>query len=540
MDPRLWQRARATRTYLLAAVGIGVLTAGLVIAQSWVLSQTVAGVFAHRSLTDVPFGGLLPAIGLFGLILLGRAALAWLNSWLAHRSAARVKAQLRHDIVAARLTDPTRPQPTGRLITLMTQGLDALDGYFAKYLPQLGLAATVPVIVLVAIVLTDWESALIIGLTLPLIPVFMILIGKVTQARMDRRWVVQSRLAHHFGDLVAGLPTLQVFGRARAQEKGLVATEAKHRAETMSTLRVSFLSAFVLELVATYSVALVAVPIGIRLVFGEMDLAAGLFVLMLAPEAYLPVRKVGAHYHDSVDGIAAADEAFAVIDGTAPGSGETPAPTQGPVELDSVGVTYPGAAEPALRAVSLRVAPGEVVAVVGPSGGGKSTALATLLGFVTPTTGRVLLDGVDLADCDIATWRKQVAWVAQEPGIINGTIADNVRLGDPEADDAQIAAALDRARATDLGAAREIGDSGEGLSAGERRRVALARALLRIEAGGRLLVLDEPTAGLDSDTEAEVIAQVRAAGVATLVVTHRPAVIAAADRVVTIGSAVAS
>ncbi|WP_026927483.1 thiol reductant ABC exporter subunit CydD [Granulicoccus phenolivorans] len=519
---------------------MGILTAVLVLAQSWVLSQTVAGVFADRSPAGVPFGGPAGAIGLFALILLGRAGLAWVNSCLAHRSAARVKAQLRHDIVAARLAAPTRPQPTGRLITLMTQGLDALDGYYAKYLPQLGLALTVPVIVLVAIVLTDWESALIIALTLPLIPMFMILIGKVTQARMDRRWVVQSRLAHHFGDLVAGLPTLQVFGRARAQETGLIRTEEKHREETMSTLRVSFLSAFVLELVATYSVALVAVPIGIRLVYGQLDLAAGLFVLMLAPEAYLPVRKVGAHYHDSVDGIAAADEAFAVIDGTDLPGGTRPAPAQGPVALENVSVTYPGTSEPALTGLSLEVRPGEVVALVGPSGSGKSTALAALLGFVAPTDGRVLLAGVDLADCDIATWRSQLAWVAQEPGIINGTIADNVRLGDPGAADAQVETALSRARAAGLGANREIGDSGEGLSAGERRRVALARALLRIEAGGRLLVLDEPTAGLDTDTEAEIIAEVRAAGVAALVVTHRPAVIAAADRVVSVGAQVSS
>ncbi|GAB3622805.1 hypothetical protein GCM10027418_08870 [Mariniluteicoccus endophyticus] len=535
VDPRLLRRARATRTYLVAAVAVGSLTALLIVAQAWLLSRTIARVFHARSVDAAPFGGLVPALGLLTLVLTGRAAFGWLNTWLAHRSAAAVKSQLRRDILTARLREPGATSlTTSQLIALVTRGLDALDGYVARYLPQLALAVTVPLIVGVAILTADLTSAVIVALTLPLIPVFMILIGLATQRQLDRSWRTHSRLANHFGDLVAGLPTLQVFGRAKAQSTGLVATEDRHRSETMATLRVTFLSSFALELLATYSVALVAVPIGLRLVEGHFSLEAGLFVLILVPEAYLPVRQVGTHYHDSVDGIAAADEAFALIEAADRPTGTTTAPdlATAPLVLESASFTHPGAFDAALAPLDLVVEPGRVVALVGPSGGGKSTVLGLVMGFLRPTGGRVRVGDVDLASCDLAEWRRQLAYVSQDPGLVTGTIADNVRLGDPTADDAAVTHALARAGASDLPASLDVGDEGEGLSAGERRRVALARALLRLDSGARLLVLDEPTAGLDADTETRVIATVRESGASALVVTHRPAVVAAADQVV--------
>lgn len=539
IDPKLLRRVGATRAYLVAGVAIGTLTAVCVVIQAWLLAQLVAQVFAGRPLHELPFGGLVAAMAALGAVIAVRATLAWLNGWLSHRAAAAVKSQLRSEIMAARVRDPhTQPMSTGSLIALMTQGLDGLDGYFSRYLPQLALAVTIPLIVGTAILFADWESALIVAVTLPLIPVFMILIGKVTEAKVTRRWRVQSRLAHHFGDLVAGLPTLQVFGRARAQEAGLVHTEARHRRETMATLRMSFLSSLVLELLATYSVALVAVPIGLRLVVGDLDLATGLFVLILVPEAYLPVRQVGVHYHDSADGVAAAEQAFAVIEGapTAATAGGLPNPAGG-VTLERVSFGYPAAPHPVLRELTFGVAPGEVVALTGPSGCGKSTVCALVMGFRRPTAGRVLIGATDLAELDSARWRARTAWVGQEPGMLSGTIADNVLLGDPDADRAAVVAALTEAGGAGLDPDRDVGDTGEGLSAGERRRVALARALLRIRAGAALLVLDEPTAGLDADTEAHVLAGVRRSGAAALVVTHRPAVIAAADRVVDLAGA---
>ncbi|HHV21629.1 MAG TPA: thiol reductant ABC exporter subunit CydD [Propionibacterium sp.] len=549
IDHRLLTRARATRTYLVAGVAVGTATALLVVSQAWILSRMIARVFDSRgpdgtqpgSVDAMPFGGLWAALGVLTAIIAGRALLAWLNSWLAHRSAAAVKSQLRADIMAARLRAPGRTDTsTGSLIALLTHGLDNLDGYFSRYLPQLALAFTVPLIVGVAIFATHVPSALIVAVSLPLIPVFMVLIGLATKVKMAKSWRTQRRLANHFGDLVAGLPTLQAFGRAKNQTIGLGISEQKHRSETMSTLRVTFLSGATLELLATYSVALVAVPVGLLIVDGQMDLVTGMFVLILVPEVYLPVRQVGVHYHDSVDGIAAADDAFAVIEaaGGKPGTLPAPSPAEAPVVFDRVSFTYPEGKVPALVDFSAEVRPGEVVALAGPSGCGKSTVLALLMGFWAPSTGDIRVGDRLLFELDITSWREQLAYVAQEPGLVSGTIADNVRLGNPSAGADAVADALRRAGGEALDPEREVADAGENLSAGEIRRIAMARALLRIDAGAKLLVLDEPTAGLDGDTEAHVLEGVRRSGAGALVVTHRPAVLAAADRVIELSAPV--
>ncbi len=537
IDGRLLRRGRATRNFLAALTAVGVVTSVLVIAQARLISDAIAHVFAsHR--TD----GVLRWAGLLALVFLARAALGWAGEVLAHRAAADVKSGLRHDLLAARLARPQNASaPTGTLVTLVTEGLDDLDGYYAKYLPQVLLAGSVPLIVGITIATQDIESAVIIAITIPLIPLFMALIGWSTQTQVARRLRVATRLANHFADLVTGLSTLQVFGRARAQLTGLRATENAHRAETMRTLRVTFLSSFALELLATISVALVAVSVGFRVVFAEMDLRTALFILILAPEAYLPVRQVGVHFHDAADGMAAADAAFAVVEdaGRAASAGTRPVPDDTTLELDAVTHRYPGSPADALAPLSLTVAPGEIVALAGPSGGGKSTALAVVAGFLQPTSGRVLVGGVPLVDLDADRWRTAIAWVGQVPGMIHGTIAENTALGSPDASASDIAEALRDAGAGTLDPARPVGDDAEGLSAGERRRVGVARALLRLRSGAaRLLILDEPTAGLDSDTEATVLRAVRAAGVGALVVSHRPAVLAMVDRVVDVGSAV--
>lgn len=538
VDPRLLRRARATRVYLVAGIAVGTVTAGVIVAQAWMLATAIAGTVARRDLSAVT-----ATIGPLVAVFVVRGLLSWLTTVLAQRSAAAVKSQLRTEIMAARLRQPGAGSssvgtPTGAgLVSVLTQGLDALDGYFARYLPQLVLAAAVPLIVGVAILTADWVSAVIIVVTVPLIPLFMVLVGWMTQARVRKRATVQERLAHHFADLVAGLPTLQVFGRAKAQAEGLRRTGEAHRRETMATLRISFLSALVLELLASLSVALVAVGIGLRVVEGDLTLAIGLFVLILAPEAYLPLRQVGVHYHDSADGVAAAERAFELIDAEGPTTGTHPVPdlSTAVVEVDRLSVTYPGSTAPALSGAGLLLGPGEVVAVGGPSGTGKSTLVSVLLGFVAPTSGRVLVGGVPLTELDLDAWRAALAWVPQHPSLVSGTIADNVRLGAPEAVSSRVRSALVRAGAGDLDPARELAAGGEGLSAGEVRRVALARALLRIDCGGgQLLVLDEPTAGLDVDAELAVITELRTLGVGVLVVSHRPAVLAGSDRVVTL------
>lgn len=543
LDKRLLQRATATRGFLVAVAVTGIINAACIIAQAWLIAHAVAGVFDTGSTS---FAGPLPNFSSYlvaiGAVFAVRAGLSWLNQWLAHRASAAVKSKLRTDLLAARLSRPTDASTSSSaLINLVVQGLDALDGYFSKYLPQLVMAAFIPLLIVGVVAGQDLLSAAIIAVTLPLIPVFMVLIGIQTREQVERRYKYQTRLANHFADLIMGLPTLQVFGRARAQLTGLRRTEDAFRTETLKTLRIAFLSGGVLELLATLSVALVAVSVGFRVVDHQLDLTTALFILVLAPEAYIPVRQVGVHFHDSADGTAAADAALALIEaGEQAAGGTMAAPDLATVaiDFDRVVVHYPGAEAASLTELSCTISPGEVVALVGRSGGGKSTALSVLMGFIAPTSGTLRVGGVDLAEIDLAAWRAQLAWVGQDPGMLRGTLASNVRLGFAAASDAQVRDALDRAGGELLELERPIADDGEGLSAGERRRVALARALLRIELGGaRLLVLDEPTAGLDQATEAVVVATVRAAGVGAVVVSHRPALLQLADEMVSVEAA---
>lgn len=549
IDPRLLRRARPVRRFLVLAVLIGSATAAAIVAQAWLIASAVGAGFAERTLTPA-----LSAVPWLAAVIMIRAGLGWANHTVGARTAAAVKSQLRLEIMTARLSAPDTPEvPAGRLVTMITGGLDALDGYFAKYLPQLVLAVTVPLIIGVAVLATDPVSALVVALTLPLIPLFMILVGWMTQALTRRRFAAQSRLAHHFVDLVAGLPTLQVFGRARAQAEGLRRSGELHRRETLRTLRVALLSALVLELLASLSVALVAVGIGLRVVEGDLTLTIGLFVLILAPEAYLPLRLVGAHYHDSADGVAAVEQAFAVIDSRTspqPTQPTRPEPVEGqasssprstsPIELTGVEVRFPGADRPAVSGVDLVVGPGELVALAGPSGAGKSTVLQVLLGFRRHSAGTVSVGGIPLANLDQDRWRAELAWVPQQPALISGTVADNVALGAQGAPPGRIRAALIRAGAGELDPDRPLPAAGAELSAGELRRVALARALLKIDCGGaHWLLLDEPTAGLDPDTELAAIAGVRELGIGGLVVSHRAAVLDAADRIVALPRAAA-
>ncbi|MEV5144368.1 thiol reductant ABC exporter subunit CydD [Streptomyces sp. NPDC052727] len=542
IDPRLLRYARATRIFLVAVIGLGAVGAGLVIAQAMLVAEIVVGAFQHgQSAAE-----LRTPLLLLAAVAVGRSMVAWLTELAAHRASAAVKSELRGrllDRAAALGPGWLSGQRTGSLVTLATRGIDALDDYFSRYLPQLGLAVVVPVAVLARIVTEDWVSAAIIVCTLPLIPVFMMLIGWATQSRMERQWRLLSRLSGHFLDVVAGLPTLKVFGRAKAQAESIRRITGEYRQATLRTLRIAFLSSFALELLATLSVALVAVTIGMRLVHGDMDLSIGLVILVLAPEAYLPLRQVGAQYHAAAEGLAAAEEIFSVLETAVPESGTGAVPTGG-VAFEGVTVRYPGRSSDAVTDVSFTVEPGETVALVGPSGVGKSTLLSVLLGFVRPTEGRVRIGGADLAGLDVADWRSRVAWVPQRPHLYAGTIAENVRLARPDADEEAVRRALRDAGAWEFVAALPdgvdtvLGEDGAGLSAGQRQRLALARAFL---ADRPVLLLDEPTAALDGRTEGEVVAAVRrlAAGRTVVLVVHRPALLGVADRVVRLGGAVA-
>jgi ATP-binding cassette, subfamily C, bacterial CydCD len=443
--------------------------------------------------------------------------------------------------------------PAGEVVALVTHGLDALDAYFSRYLPQLVLAAIVPLAVVACLAAVDLVAALTVALTVPLIPLFMILIGSATERRRRRRWDALARLSGHFLDVVAGLPTLRVFGRASAQLGRLEKVTDDYRRESMATLRVAFLSAFALELAATLSVALVAVGVALRLVDGAMDLHAGLFVLILAPEAYLPLRQLGASFHAAEEGLGAADEAFRVIQAASgeaatgvggPPRGAAPVPDLRGVELRVEGVTVrqPGRALEAPFEASFVLRPGEVVAVSGPSGAGKSTLLDVILCLRPADSGTVLLAGaggesVAVPTLDREAWHRCVAWVPQHPFCFAGSVAANVRLAAPDASESAVSEALATVGLAEVDPRTLLGEGGAGLSSGQRRRLGVARALLT---GGDFLILDEPTAGLDAAAEATVLAAVGAAahthGRAVLLVAHRHAALAIADRVVEIAS----
>jgi thiol reductant ABC exporter CydD subunit len=539
VDRRLLRWGRPTRTYLGLSVALGTLRGLLLVAQAWLLATIIAGAFISKE----DLADLRRPIELLVAVAILRAAVSWASEWSANRCSAQVKSMLRAALVrrASGLGTDGRPgTPSGQLATLATRGLDALDGYFARYLPQLFLSVIVPLTVLVAVLSVDWVSAVIMIVTLPLIPVFMALIGMATRAHTDRQLRALHRLSGHFLDVVSGLTTLKVFGRARAQVDVIEEVTNSYRRRLMATLRVTFLSSLVLELLASVSVALIAVAIGLRLLNGHMDLRSGLFVLVLAPEAYAPLRQLGADYHASAEGLSAADQVFDVLDRPLPEHGtrtDIPDPARCPLLVEAVGFTYPGRDRPALEGATLEVAPGEVVAVTGPSGCGKSTLLAILLGLIQSDSGTVAVGGVNIAALDPDAWRARLSWVPQHPHIFAASIADNIRLGRRDAGPEEVVEAVSAAGLTGLigrlpeGLDTRVGEGGTGLSAGERQRIALARAFLR---DAPLLLLDEPTANLDGETEADIVEAVRRLGRhrTVVMVAHRPALIALADRVV--------
>lgn len=549
---RLLASGRIATVALCAAVGLGVASALLAVAQAALLARSIAGAFLDGQ--DAADLGL--PLALLAAVLVARAVLAWLAEIAAQRISGAVKRDLRLRLLGRAVGLGPRwaaGQASGEVVLLATRGLDALDGYYGRYLPQLGLAAVVPLAVVVCLFAVDVVAALTVLLTVPLIPVFMVLIGRMSVAHRTRRWAALARLAHRFTDVVAGLPTLRAYGRASAQVEILRRVTDTYRSTTMATLRVAFLSALALELLATISVALVAVGVGLRLATGGMTLEVGLFALILAPEAYLPLRRLGSEFHASEEGLTAAAGAFAIIDapetvrgrgaGLEGGAGvpvavpvAVPAGPLG-VTVEDLWVEQPGREVAAPAGASLVVRPGEVVAVTGESGAGKSTLLAVVLGMLEPSAGQVLVAGADgvateVRDLDADEWRRAVAWVPQAPYLFAGTVAENVRLGAPDAPDDEVASALVAVGLGDVAPSLVLGERGRGLSSGQRRRVGIARAIVR---RARVLLLDEPTAGLDEAAEAVVLAAVSAEadrGAAVLLVAHRPGAVAGADRVV--------
>jgi len=522
LDPRLLRYSAAARGYLAVTVVLGLVATGLILIQASLLARLLAGAATGTGLT-VLAGALVTLV----VVLVARAGATYGGEVTALRAAAAVKSQLRRRLVdhALRLGPSWLArhdsQKSGEVTTLATKGLDGLDAYFARYLPQLVLACLVPVAVLIRVAFADWISAVVIGVTLPLIPVFAILVGLHTKATTQRQWRLLSRLGGHFLDVVEGLPTLKLFGRGKPQAEVIGQVTEEYRAVTMSTLRVAFLSAFVLELAAALATALVAVEVGLRLLAGHMSYSTALLVLLLTPEAYLPLRAVGAQFHASTEGAAAAHDVFEILDTAVPASADPNTPTTAPqvpaphrpapgrrvslrddtIKLTGVSLAYPGRDRPALAAVNLAIRPGDRITLAGPSGAGKSSLLALLLRFTEPTGGRIEVGGVDLMSIPVGEWRRQISWVPQQPYLFTTSVAANIALGQPEATPEAIARAAQAAGAAEFieglpdGYATEVVERGLRLSSGQRQQIALARAFLR---DAPLLLLDEPTAHLDA------------------------------------------
>jgi ATP-binding cassette, subfamily C, bacterial CydD len=539
LDPRLLGRASAARMLLGVDAAIGIASAVLLLLQATLLARVVTRAFDGASLDAVSTGLLLLLV-----VFAARGVLAWGFEVAGRRAASDVLSELRLELVEQRL----RRQPaasdgaaSAEIAAAAVQGVDSLEAYFARYLPQVVLACVVPVAVLAWVATVDITSALVLLATLPLVPVFMWLIGRYTEEQTHRRWQSLRLLSTHFLDVVRGLPTLRAFNRAGEQVAKVEEVSDRYREATMATLRVSFVSGSVLELAATLGVALAAVTVGVRLVDGGIGLQAGLTVLVLAPELYQPLRQLGAQFHASADGLAVADRMLAVLDAPpavdAAGHARAPSPARAPVGLERVSFAYPDRPGLVLDALDLELFPGETVGLVGESGAGKSTVAALLLRLRQPSEGRVSVGGIDLASCDVEAWRRQIAWLPQRPTLFRGTVADNIRLADVHAadDSVRVAARLAGAdafvRRLPSGYDTIIGDGGRPLSAGEVQRLALARAFLR---DAPFVILDEPTANLDPASAALLVDAVERLGArrTVLLITHRLDAARQADRIV--------
>ena len=556
LQRRLLSETRAARPHVILACLLGVAAAVLIVAQAALLAYVIdraAGAGASVS-------SLTPQLIALAAVLLARAGVSGAFELSGRLGATRVMSELRGRLARQLLVVCPDGRPaemrTGDLAAAAVQGVDALESWFAGYLPQLVLAAVVPVAVLGWVLAIDPIPGAILVLTVPILIVFMVLIGRGAQAQTRARWQALALLSAHFLDVVRGLPTLIAHRREHAQADTLGQVGERYRHETIATLRIAFLSAFVLELCAMIGTALVAATIGVQLVDGALSLQVGLTVLLLAPELYGPLRGLGQQYHSGSEGLAAAERIFAVLDrppalrpviarpaGAEPVAAATPDPARVPIRLAGVTYEYPQRPGAALSGLDLELAPGEITALVGPSGAGKSTVARLLLRLADPTAGTVSCGGVDLRTLDPERWRAQVAWVPQRAQLFAGTVADNIRLGAPDATDVQMRRAAAMAGASALidtlpdGMATVLGEgSGRRLSAGQTRRISLARAFLRADA--RLLILDEPTAHLDERGAHDLAGAIArlARGRTTLLIVHHPALAARAHRVVQIAA----
>ncbi|GAB6157307.1 thiol reductant ABC exporter subunit CydD [Desulfotomaculum varum] len=540
IDQRLLRETRQVRLLLAFSIGLGLLTGLVVVLQAACLARVVNRIYLQESsLKEV-----WPLLSIMlGLIFI-RCLFSWGSEILSHRAAARIKDHLRTRLLQHifRLGPIyVREERTGELVNLITEGIEALEDYFARYLPQLVLAVMIPLTVLFFVFPVDLTAGLTFFLTAPLIPLFMILIGKWAEFLTKRQWADLSRLSAHFLDVLQGLTTLKIFGRSKSQLAVLARISEEFRQSTMGVLRVAFLSALMLELLSTISTALVAVALGLRLVYDRISFEHAFFLLLLAPEFYLPLRQLGSHFHAGKAGIAAAERIFEVLQTPLPPTGgnqEKQPQINGQLHISfrEVTVSYTAGQCPALQGVTFDLRQGEKVALVGPSGAGKTTVANLLLRFLEPEAGIIKVNGVPLAHIPADQWRSLISYLPQQPYLFYGTVADNILLGRPDASPDQVRKAAAMAGAHEFiiqlpqGYDTPVGELGLRLSGGQAQRIALARAFLK---DAPLLILDEATTGLDAAAE-QVVQEALAHLMkerTVLIIAHRLSTVCQADRI---------
>ncbi|NJL93331.1 MAG: thiol reductant ABC exporter subunit CydD [Anaerolineae bacterium] len=539
-DRRLSQAARHARSGIRAVVGLGALGGVLLVAQAYLLSRVIDDVFLGGQTLNGVVGLLAVLLGVAVL----RAGAVWGAEVAARRVAGQMKQHLRTQLLAhlfALGPAYTRRERSGELTNTLTNGIEALDAYFSEYLPQITLAAALPLIILGVIFPLDLISGAVLLFTMPFIPMMMILIGLWAESRNVRQFEALSQMSAHFLDVLQGLTTLKSFGRSQAQIKTIGKISDEFRKVTLDVLRVAFLSAFFLEFIATLSVAIIAVEVGLRLLHGHLPFQEALFILILAPEFYLPLRSLGAKYHAGAAGRAAATRIFDILETPLPVQATTVAPPlpsdlRVRVQFDAVSFHYPDSETNAVQAVSFTLQPGQTTALVGASGAGKSTLAFLLMRFLEPTGGRITVDGHPLTNFDPDDWRQKIAWVPQAPYLFAASIAENIRLGNPEATLDEVIWAAEQANlhstVTTLpeGYSTRIGERGARLSGGQAQRLAIARAFLR---DAPLLILDEATSNLDPANEEHIrqalarLAQHRT----VLIIAHRLSTVHQADQI---------
>ncbi|MDF2634840.1 MAG: transporter, CydDC cysteine exporter (CydDC-E) family, permease/ATP-binding protein CydD [Pelosinus sp.] len=511
VDKRLMEQIKHHRQQFFLLVGLGFGGGVLAVLQADFLAKIINGVFLAR----LDWAGVSSWMAILFAIMILRSVFVWLIEVTAHSMAAYIKKDIRQQILASLFTlGPIyiRRQQTGELVNVLVEGVENLEPYFAKFLPQLFTAVTVPLIVLTVVFPLDFTTAIILLVTAPLIPIFMTFIGRTAEEVNKRQWETLSRLSAHFLDVLQGLTVLKIFGRSIEQIQVIHRMSSEFRDKTLGVLKIAFLSALVLELVATISTALVAVSIGLKLLYSQIDFHQAFFLLLLAPEFYLPLRQLGTHFHAGMAGSAAAERIFAIL--SLPKtrdnrSGEMSLPRQQQVNItfENVHYAYDDGERPALKGVSFTMRPGETVALVGGSGSGKSTIASLLLAFMSPDKGNIFINGINLAHIKLEDWLSQVAFVPQSPHLFYNSVADNIRLGRESATLAEVIEAAKNAGAHDfimsLPDAYDtlVGEGGHGLSGGQGKRLAIARAFLQ---DAPFLLLDEATAGLDPQNEAVI------------------------------------